>query len=1057
MGVQMVPGGRYVIGHAADRILLWDLGCSGPQTPACGGTLLNVSHVECEAFFVSNLSQASENSFRFATMERYIRDDGQPWGRYRVYQVGPLPNDPRIQVLAEHRATSSNSEMPSRFWMAGARVFLYRRHTGVLDLWSYVDRTMSSVVVPEGKLEDTPEFLNLADAVVVLREKGLHVVPLPKLQPKESSSLGAGPPEEAAHTPSYSSPYEAGKEEQWLLQAGQENERRNRGMAPLSATFLTYLLPSKWRTVATGASPTFDIITYCFRPMLLRRLLLNLSEDLGNVHAEELSASGLSLESLTTGPDGRTYSYSTGGDNIYVLGSVTRSGVFLHYSLLGEGNKDGEKWTAVNLSVDVKRLAPVTLSHVTTFFASTPHAACSPSAMATLFDLPTELILRIIRSVEPSDILKMSQVCKQALNILSDRAVWEEAVRRVFARDSIFEPSFEPLPSMDLVDLRKAALRPELFHARVSKDTNLLFCRDRVLDDTAMFLQAYLIPGGRYVVGMASTRVCLYDAGAPGSKQEEVALLHTVDFGYDHALSLMSPPAQVSNNTFRFAVVSLPLMQVFEVGPLPGLPVFRCIASTPTTAFTGYISDIWVTGNRVLLLQAFPPTFAVWDFVDSALVSWVIADDIGYSYCNAFTFNGCDTIIALRGDELWGWKLPDLQPFNTTTAGANMIINPPYCKKQYRAAPKNASPTNIPLIFDIVDQLSSGSLTLQRFSLGVPEDGADVQADLLSTSNHPLQPIMGQYSRPYSANGNRLYVMAGSSLYWSNRSEEGSDGDEKWKAVGCAADCGLDVASLCPYSGRLRTPKPCSFAIHSLGSPAIKYLIQRNPRRDYAIVHPRVLVCQSLLNILADRAIWEETVRGIYAQNSLFEPTFKPLPSMDLDALRKAALRPGLFHSRVSKAAGSVSPCRERILENTAGFLQAYIIPGGRYIIGMASNRVCLYDAGKPGSTQNVTLLNMMHLGRDNSVVLMSPPSQSSIDTFRFAVVARPLVHIFEVGPLPSHTAIRRLASVHTTAFNGYTFNIWVAGNRLLLLQRIPSWPCRVGFHRFYPGLLAHR
>lgn len=119
---------------------------------------------------------------------------------------------------------------------------------------------------------------------------------------------------------------------------------------------------------------------------------------------------------------------------------------------------------------------------------------------------------------------------------------------------------------------------------------------------------------------------------------------------------------------------------------------------------------------------------------------------------------------------------------------------------------------------------------------------------------------------------------------------------------------------------------------------------------------------------------------------------------MDIHALKKAALRPHQFRSKVSSAfaaaGGRGTLCHNGDQTLTVGpdglhgedFVRVQVIPGGRYVVGLADTFICLWDVGPPGSTAHPTvLLDTVHLEADHFFT-MSNPSQSLSDAFRFAV-----------------------------------------------------------------------
>lgn len=120
-------------------------------------------------------------------------------------------------------------------------------------------------------------------------------------------------------------------------------------------------------------------------------------------------------------------------------------------------------------------------------------------------------------------------------------------------------------------------------------------------------------------------------------------------------------------------------------------------------------------------------------------------------------------------------------------------------------------------------------------------------------------------------------------------------------------------------------------------------------------------MCKFAHDIISERSVWEQALHLMYQRDSLFEPSFQPLPSMDMYGLRKAALRPHQFQSRIRQASamGTLRPSRDRTLGagvdglHGEDFIRAQIIPGGRYIIGLADTFICLWDMGPPGPPRN--------------------------------------------------------------------------------------------------------
>ena len=156
-------------------------------------------------------------------------------------------------------------------------------------------------------------------------------------------------------------------------------------------------------------------------------------------------------------------------------------------------------------------------------------------------------------------------------------------------------------------------------------------------------------------------------------------------------------------------------------------------------------------------------------------------------------------------------------------------------------------------------------------------------------------------------------------------------------------------------------------------------------------------MCKLWTHTLADRAIWERAAQHIYRENSLFEPSFSPLHSMDLDGLKRAALRPHKLGGTFGyEASSTMCPHPEQLLRCNVNdgsrndFIRVQIVPGGRYVIGLAGAYLCMWDIGSPGSIistdEGAILLDIAHAHPSHGAYrTMTFPSRHSDHSFRFA------------------------------------------------------------------------
>jgi hypothetical protein len=156
-------------------------------------------------------------------------------------------------------------------------------------------------------------------------------------------------------------------------------------------------------------------------------------------------------------------------------------------------------------------------------------------------------------------------VCKRANSIISEHVLWKSSVRHIRQESLLFEPSFLPLCSMDLDDLKRAALRPhKLSRTFEAKAFTTLHCHPKLVlkcdvndERRCDFIRVQIVPGGHYVVGLTDMYICLWDIGSPDSENGEPSLLDTVHASPSSGpYQTMTVPTRHSNNSFRFATHS---------------------------------------------------------------------------------------------------------------------------------------------------------------------------------------------------------------------------------------------------------------------------------------------------------------------------------------------------------------------------------------------------------------------------------------------------------------------------------------------------------------------
>ncbi|KAF6754919.1 hypothetical protein DFP72DRAFT_354785 [Ephemerocybe angulata] len=232
-----------------------------------------------------------------------------------------------------------------------------------------------------------------------------------------------------------------------------------------------------------------------------------------------------------------------------------------------------------------------------------------------IFSLPLEIHALVFLDLELVDLVYLGWTCRAFREIVSQRVVWENALRMVCARDGLFTPSY-PFDEMDLCDLKRAALHPFQWNQRMlSIDPGEQGCltphreiplpRDPRVNPQVEFLDAYILPGGRYVVGSSPNFITLWDLGPiHHSLEYPPRILDTIyDAADRYRISFPTRPSPHGTNCFRICAffysieMNLRCLRVYEVGPLPRSTSFRLLGQLDTFG----MAMSWLVGDCVVL------------------------------------------------------------------------------------------------------------------------------------------------------------------------------------------------------------------------------------------------------------------------------------------------------------------------------------------------------------------------------------------------------------------------------------------------------------------------
>ncbi|KAF6752628.1 hypothetical protein DFP72DRAFT_904266 [Ephemerocybe angulata] len=372
--------------------------------------------------------------------------------------------------------------------------------------------------------------------------------------------------------------------------------------------------------------------------------------------------------------------------------------------------------------------------------------------------IPYELWCEAFAHSEPSDVLSLGQTCKALHALVAQRSIWITILASICARHALFAPSY-PLHDMDLAQLQRAAMRPNLLQRRMKNhalpgdrlnearelgpvtilDLNQL--RTSPENDGAEWsFHRHLVPGGRFLVqvryprasedGMAITAqgpfsATLWDLGVPSSAPlSKPILMGAKDLGeyVEPVVSVVSSYTGASKDILRVAIelgnsdedrlvvilLSVSLRQVSHDDL-----VFQDLGMIRVT---GGVQDELqeavepiIRGDLMLIRLTW--NFVIWNFVADTYI--VISTGIDLPE-EQFVFTGKLVILFVEWWKKRGirtWKVPSSESFKDVTS--HSIV-----------APFDGPPTPpdhiLPLPYPAFQNYTSISVNVPRGSLDLP-------------------------------------------------------------------------------------------------------------------------------------------------------------------------------------------------------------------------------------------------------------------------------------------------------------------------------------------------
>ncbi|KAJ2933920.1 hypothetical protein H1R20_g3158, partial [Candolleomyces eurysporus] len=178
--VHLVPGGRWLLGRASESIVLVDLGLPGGPAKNKGFTYFDTSEDsewEVDRIFEPTQYRAASDDLNEEKSKDTLRFAALALGPKRllwalVFEVGPLPDDPSIRLLAKTRV---HRICPLQIF--GDRLFL--DFGGTLVIWDYIHHLSASWAV---KISGIVKFANIRDWVIGTNPTGVYGWKIPTLE-----------------------------------------------------------------------------------------------------------------------------------------------------------------------------------------------------------------------------------------------------------------------------------------------------------------------------------------------------------------------------------------------------------------------------------------------------------------------------------------------------------------------------------------------------------------------------------------------------------------------------------------------------------------------------------------------------------------------------------------------------------------------------------------------------------------------------------------------------------------------------------------------------------
>ncbi|KAJ7597752.1 hypothetical protein C8J56DRAFT_1159592 [Mycena floridula] len=295
-----------------------------------------------------------------------------------------------------------------------------------------------------------------------------------------------------------------------------------------------------------------------------------------------------------------------------------------------------------------------------------------------LSTLPLDLLIHIQSFVEPKDILSLRKVCHSISESTKKPTVWIVALENLCSRFNVFAPSF-PIQQLSVQELEYLSTSEYRFTTRLrtqlTSEHDLRPTCARLLNlfsenyhdcDVGIFDDAYLIPGGRYLLTITTTSMLqLWDLGyTPNSI---IPMVPSASLLVEKWVAWKTIRTQPSNDGYGLDII-VPLARsdddpclkydVYRIFPLSQTASFNRIA---TLSYESTRMSHFFCSPGLIALGGSGGLVVVWDYLEDKWIQWKLPASTGHVASEIVIVDDNIMVITSSCDALI-FSLPELKP-----------------------------------------------------------------------------------------------------------------------------------------------------------------------------------------------------------------------------------------------------------------------------------------------------------------------------------------------------------------------------------------------------------